>query len=48
MKKYHNEYPNYDFAKNVGYGTKNHVDAIKAYGITPIHRKSFLNNILNL
>lgn len=47
MKHYHAKYPNYDFDNNVGYGTKKHLDGIKNYGITPIHRKSFLKNILN-
>lgn len=46
MKKYHEKYPEYDFAKNVGYGTKTHVDALKRLGPTKIHRMSFLNNIL--
>ena len=36
-----NEYPNYSFEKNKGYGTKVHMDAIKNFGITNIHRKSF-------
>ncbi|WP_373861663.1 ribonuclease HII [Clostridium tagluense] len=46
MLKYHEEYPNYGFDRNVGYGTQEHVLAIKKYGTTPIHRKSFLRNIL--
>ncbi|MGH4122338.1 MAG: ribonuclease HII [Clostridium sp.] len=46
MLKYHEEYPNYGFERNVGYGTQEHVLAIKKHGITPIHRKSFLRNIL--
>ncbi len=46
MLKYHEKYPNYGFDRNVGYGTEEHVIAIKKYGITPIHRKSFLKNIL--
>jgi len=46
MLQYHNIYPNYGFNKNVGYGTLEHVLAIKKYGTTPIHRKSFLKNIL--
>lgn len=41
LKDYDNKYPNYGFAKNAGYGTKQHLEAIKRYGITPIHRKSF-------
>lgn len=34
-------FPLYGFAKHKGYPTKEHVDAIKAYGITPIHRKTY-------
>ncbi|AUS98740.1 ribonuclease HII [Clostridium thermosuccinogenes] len=34
-------YPQYGFAKHKGYGTKEHIDAIKKYGICPIHRVSF-------
>ncbi len=41
MKEYDQLYPEYGFAKNKGYGTKQHMDAIKKYGITPIHRRSF-------
>jgi ribonuclease HII len=48
MLQYNNEYPNYGFDKNVGYGTEQHVSAIKKYGAIPIHRKSFLKNILEL
>lgn len=48
MKKYAEVYPEYVFEKNVGYGTKEHIEAIKKYGCTPIHRKSFLKNILNM
>ena len=34
-------YPGYDFAKNAGYGTKNHLEALGELGPTPIHRKTF-------
>lgn len=34
-------YPEYNFAKNKGYGTKAHIQAIAEYGLTPIHRESF-------
>lgn len=34
-------YPEYGFAKHKGYGTKVHIEAIKKYGLTPIHRPSF-------
>ena len=36
-----NDYPIYKFEKNKGYGTKEHMDAIKTFGITKQHRKSF-------
>lgn len=35
------KYPDYGFAKHVGYGTKSHITAIYQYGLTPEHRKSF-------
>lgn len=38
-------YPEYGFAKHKGYGTKAHYEAIKTYGILPVHRKSFLKNL---
>jgi len=41
MKEYAKEYPGYGFASNVGYGTKEHIDGLKKYGATPIHRRSF-------
>lgn len=34
-------FPEYGFKNHMGYGTKEHIDAIHAYGITPIHRKTF-------
>ncbi|MBU3110756.1 ribonuclease HII [Clostridium lacusfryxellense] len=47
MLDYHNEYKNYGFDRNVGYGTEEHVLAIKKFGPIPIHRRSFLKNILS-
>jgi ribonuclease HII len=41
MKEYHEQYPHYGFNKNAGYGTKLHLDGLKDYGITPIHRLTF-------
>ena len=38
-------YPEYGFAKNKGYGTKEHMNAVLQYGMTPIHRRSFLKNL---
>jgi len=40
------KYPYYKFVKNKGYGTKEHFQAIKEFGISPMHRKSFLTKIL--
>ncbi|MCH5185116.1 MAG: ribonuclease HII [Oscillospiraceae bacterium] len=40
------EYPEYNFAKNKGYGTKEHREALLKYGPCPIHRKTFLKKIL--
>ena len=42
MVKLAKKYPNYHWEKNSGYGTKNHFSAIKKYGITAHHRKSFI------
>lgn len=47
MQKLHEKFPQYNWAKNVGYLTKEHIEAIKQYGITKYHRKSFLKNILS-
>lgn len=41
MKRLHKKYPQYGFAKHKGYGTKLHQDAIKKYGLSPLHRTSF-------
>ena len=41
MADYDLIYPGYGFAKNAGYGTKEHLQGLYAYGLTPIHRKSF-------
>jgi len=41
------KYPEYHFEKHKGYGTKLHTDLIKEYGVSPIHRPSFLKKILN-
>lgn len=46
MNEYAKEYPNYLFEKNKGYGTKEHIMAIKNNGITPIHRRSFLKKYI--
>ena len=45
MVEYDKIYPEYDFAGNKGYGSAAHIAALKKYGPTPIHRRSFLKNI---
>ena len=41
MLQYHELYPEYNFAKNKGYGTREHLQALAYYGPSPIHRRSF-------
>ena len=41
MEKIHNEFPEYGWNKNKGYPTAGHREAIRKFGITPYHRKSF-------
>jgi ribonuclease HII len=43
LREYDNKYPEYGFAIHKGYGTPQHISAIKKYGICPIHRISFIN-----
>jgi ribonuclease HII len=42
MKRLDVYYPVYNWKKNKGYPTKRHIEAIKIYGLTPLHRKTFL------
>lgn len=44
MVQFDKEYPGYLFAKNKGYGTKDHYNGLNENGVTPIHRKSFLKS----
>lgn len=46
MEQYDTVFPEYGFAANKGYGAQKHMEALKKYGPTPIHRRSFLKNIL--
>lgn len=48
MEAYDKLFPEYGFAQNKGYGTKEHIEAIKKYGPSPIHRKSFIKNFIDL
>lgn len=46
MEEYDRMFPQYGFASNKGYGSAEHIAAIKEYGPTPIHRKTFITNFL--
>jgi ribonuclease HII len=46
MEEYDRMFPQYGFASNKGYGSAEHIAAIKEYGPTSIHRKSFIRNFL--
>lgn len=41
MLEYESQYPGYGFAKNKGYGTAQHMEALNRLGATPIHRRTF-------
>ncbi|MDO4615226.1 MAG: ribonuclease HII [Lachnospiraceae bacterium] len=45
MEEYDAMYPEYHFAQNKGYGTKEHMEALRKYGPCPIHRKSFIRRL---
>ncbi len=44
MVAYAKKYPQYDFEIHKGYGTKKHYEKIKKYGLSPLHRRSFLKD----
>ncbi len=46
MVEYDKVFPEYGFAGNKGYGSAAHIEALKKYGATPIHRRSFIKNFL--
>ena len=46
MRQWDEIYPQYGFAKHKGYGTANHIAAIKEFGLCPIHRRSFTKNFI--
>jgi ribonuclease HII len=46
MKRLSHQYPEYNWGNNKGYPTKQHIEAIKLIGASPLHRKTFLKNIL--
>lgn len=45
ISAYDSIYPQYNFSKHKGYGTKEHMDCIRKYGLLPVHRRSFTKNI---
>ncbi len=46
MEGYDTQYPQYGFMQNKGYGTAEHIAAIRQHGLTPIHRRSFTGNFV--
>lgn len=46
MVEYDSIYPEYHFANNKGYGSAEHIEALKKYGPCPIHRRSFIGNFV--
>ncbi len=46
MMEYAEEYPGYGFETNMGYGTREHRDALKTLGPTPIHRRTFIHSYI--
>lgn len=46
MVEYDQVFPEYGFASNKGYGAAAHIEALRKYGPTPIHRKSFIKNLI--
>ena len=48
MVQYDSVFPEYGFAGNKGYGSAAHIEALKKYGPTPIHRRSFIGNFVDL
>ena len=46
MEAYDAQYPEYGFARNKGYGTKEHIEALKRLGPCPIHRRTFIGHFV--
>ena len=47
MEQIHREYPEYGFEQHKGYGTAEHMAAIRKYGLCPIHRRSFTRQLVD-
>lgn len=48
MRLMHELYPQYHFLKNKGYGTAEHIEALREYGPCPLHRHSFIRNFVQV
>lgn len=48
MQKLDTQWPEYGFSRNKGYGTKEHIEALKHFGPSPLHRKSFIGHFVNV
>ncbi len=46
MVEYDKVFPQYGLAKNKGYGSKEHIEALRKYGPCPIHRKTFITHFV--
>lgn len=46
MREYDTVFPEYDFAGNKGYGSAAHIEALRRFGPTPIHRRSFITHFV--
>ena len=46
MREYDQIFPEYDFASNKGYGTRSHIEALKALGPAPVHRRTFIRHFV--
>ena len=47
MVEYDRLYPEYGFARHKGYGTREHIEALRKYGPCPIHRRTFISKLLS-
>ena len=46
MEQYEEVFPGYGFARNKGYGSKEHIEALQTMGPTSIHRRSFIGHFV--
>lgn len=47
MRAYDEQYPQYGFARHKGYGTRDHIEALRKYGPCPIHRRTFITHFVS-